>query len=426
MSKHDGPLFWGGEYAKEIFLTQARRVVQLKSKLLSHTQSNKPDFDPPLFEFKLCSGVALKSRAQWAKLMVKGSGPVQRALTRNRFLSLFTFLSPWHRVYLSLDEDGLSIYESKSSTTALVFVSCKDITSLNVEQGLPTHRIRDSKASAFAEDLFNVVLTTKHGDALYVRLHDCSSRVAWHFALDNIFHVLKSTSLNSKPSSLSIARMQVNGLTVEAFATRIRTLFSRQLTVTDADQSDAAHNGVSNIPTNAAADPDSAAVDATVPSSVDAPMSANADINGTDTETDTAIVKPRSFIERLSTSVRVSFAAAASSASNSSSSSSSSSASSASSSAASRPSILRTSGSSLTTRAGSGVSPGASSASATGSRGTMMMLGGVIGSVEGLFSKLREDSQLNKLSTLKELSREEEEDEDNSSGSSEDDAVSNF
>jgi hypothetical protein len=224
LSKHDGPLFWGGEFTKEIFLTQNRRVVQLKSKLIASTVSNKPDIDPPTFEFKICAGTALKSRAQWTKLMVKGNGPVQRSMTRNRLLALFTFLSPWHRAYLSLDDDGLYIFESKSSTAALAFVPTKEMLSLHIEQGVPTRSLGDSRASAFAEDLYNVVIDTKGGDTIYLRLNECSSRVAWHSALETLLNVTKA-SIATNQSSLSLA---LAGRTVEAFANRIYQLMGME------------------------------------------------------------------------------------------------------------------------------------------------------------------------------------------------------
>ena len=99
--------------------------------------------------------------------MVKGNGPIKRAVEKNDIFSMYSFLTRWHKLYLSLDEDGLFIFESKSSTTVLSVIVPRDIESIRTEQGTSTRSIGSAKA--FAEDQLNVVITTKLKEEVFIR-----------------------------------------------------------------------------------------------------------------------------------------------------------------------------------------------------------------------------------------------------------------
>ena len=95
-------------------------------------------------------------------MAVKGNGPAKRAAHRNIFTAFF--FTSWRKLYLSMDDDGLSIFERKSHSTPLVFISVRDMETVHVEQAAGNV----SKGSR-AEDSCVVVLATKLRDEIYIR-----------------------------------------------------------------------------------------------------------------------------------------------------------------------------------------------------------------------------------------------------------------
>jgi hypothetical protein len=66
MAKEGTVMFWGGQFARSLHISQARRQGQVNARLLSndhkHTQQLQENPNLPLFEFSVTSGAALKSR----------------------------------------------------------------------------------------------------------------------------------------------------------------------------------------------------------------------------------------------------------------------------------------------------------------------------------------------------------------------------
>ena len=102
-------------------------------------------------------------------MMVKGArsiNSIHHSLPHQSLFSSFNFLSPWHKVYLCLDEDGISIYDSKSSPAPLVLIPLKDVEHISIELGTST---RNARSGTFTEDLFNIRLKLRNRDELYLR-----------------------------------------------------------------------------------------------------------------------------------------------------------------------------------------------------------------------------------------------------------------
>jgi hypothetical protein len=80
------------------------------------------------------------------------------------------FFEKWTRYFLSLDADGLHLFETKSSTAAVFCVPTKEFKGVHVELGHPIRR-EDSllAAKSVFEDLHNTILTTHSGDEIYMR-----------------------------------------------------------------------------------------------------------------------------------------------------------------------------------------------------------------------------------------------------------------
>lgn len=101
-------------------------------------------------------------------MAVRGSGPLKRVLKGRDFLSSFLF-DKWHRLYFSLDQDGLYLFENKFSTTPLHLVPIKDLKEVSVDVGAPIKQSSADAAKNVAEDIHNVKVVTFTGDELYMR-----------------------------------------------------------------------------------------------------------------------------------------------------------------------------------------------------------------------------------------------------------------
>ena len=99
------------------------------------------------------------------------------------FLSSFLF-DKWHRLYFSLDEFGLFLFDNKFNTTPLHFIPVKDIKEVSVDVGAPIKQSSADAAKNIAEDIHNVKLITFTGDDLYMRLVCC---VVFGFMNSNIY-----------------------------------------------------------------------------------------------------------------------------------------------------------------------------------------------------------------------------------------------
>lgn len=100
--------------------------------------------------------------------MSNGIGPFQRFIQRKSLLS--SFFETWGKYYLSMDEDGIHLFESKQSTEAMFTFPSRDLRSVKVELGNPTHqKAPGSGGNTMAEDHSNVIVTTKYLDEIFLR-----------------------------------------------------------------------------------------------------------------------------------------------------------------------------------------------------------------------------------------------------------------
>lgn len=98
-------------------------------------------------------------------LKFTGFGPAKRTMQTVTFLATTTF--QWQRMYLSMDERFLDLYEARSDVIPLVSIPVRDLTRAHLETGTSTRGLGGS--SVAVEDLFNIVLRTKQLDELKIR-----------------------------------------------------------------------------------------------------------------------------------------------------------------------------------------------------------------------------------------------------------------
>lgn len=110
----------------------------------------------------------LLCRCSWGRVAVRGSGPLKRILKSRDFLSSFLF-DKWHRLYFSLDEIGLHLFDNKFNTSPLHLIPLKDMKEVSVDVGAPIRQSSADAAKNIAEDINNVKLTTFSGDDIYMR-----------------------------------------------------------------------------------------------------------------------------------------------------------------------------------------------------------------------------------------------------------------
>lgn len=156
-------MFWGGSFTRQLYIQQARRVG-VNSRTMDKKGNTHDNPNLPYFDFKITAGSALKSRAQWAKIAVKGNGPAKRAAHKN-ILSAF-FFTHWRKLFLSMDQDGLSLFERRSNNVPLVFISVADMDHVRIEQHATGGQ---GGRSDRGEDVCVVIITTKLNDQVYIR-----------------------------------------------------------------------------------------------------------------------------------------------------------------------------------------------------------------------------------------------------------------
>jgi hypothetical protein len=103
-------------------------------------------------------------RSQWAKVAVKGNGPAKRAAHKNIFSALF--FTSWKRLFVSMDADGLSMFERRSNHTPLVYINVSDLESVRIEQMASGSTAKQDRG----EDSCVVIISTKLNDKIFIRL----------------------------------------------------------------------------------------------------------------------------------------------------------------------------------------------------------------------------------------------------------------
>ncbi len=145
---------------------------------------------------------------------MRGSGPLKRIMKSRDFFSSFLF-DKWHRLYFSLDETGLNLFDNKFNTTPVHFIPVKDLKEVSVDVGAPIRQSSADAAKNVAEDIHNIKVVTFTGDDLYMRWEincassyinnnqlsllfyrfpDTMTRINWQEALSNAIHQQKYAS----------------------------------------------------------------------------------------------------------------------------------------------------------------------------------------------------------------------------------------
>ncbi len=179
-------MYWGGDYQREVEVTHQKRAVQFNSNILAQSNDRSTKYlQNPVLAFRLVAGAPLRSRfvvmvvvlysskylifrCQWGRLIVRGSGPLKRALQSQDIISHLTIFDNWRRFYLSLDEFGLFFFENKFSCKSFAFIPVCDFKSVAVDN-VVLLRSQGASSKNIVEDITSVVLTTKHGDEVFIR-----------------------------------------------------------------------------------------------------------------------------------------------------------------------------------------------------------------------------------------------------------------
>lgn len=104
-------------------------------------------------------------RSQWAQVAIKGHGPAKRAAHARDLLG--SFFSQWEKLYVSLDEDRLALYQSKSDLAPFVSIQVNDLVSAKTEQGKAISKDAEKNLKgAFNE---NLIVRTKYNDEILFR-----------------------------------------------------------------------------------------------------------------------------------------------------------------------------------------------------------------------------------------------------------------
>jgi hypothetical protein len=199
VGKEGNMMFWKGDYKHTVIPLQQRRGVQFQNNLVMRGVSAKSKEDTknyPVLRFSLNAGTPSCSKAGWCRVSMRGSGPARRAAGGGIFSSLF---ERWHKLFMSLDGEHLSFYESKNEANDRFFrILLTDIKAVRIEQGLPTvQSFRNTRA--IVEDTHNVIVSTRQSDAIYIRLSDSRAREQWSNLL---FSLVKG--LNAPKSSFAV------------------------------------------------------------------------------------------------------------------------------------------------------------------------------------------------------------------------------
>jgi len=77
----------------------------------------------------------------------------------------------WYRFYFSIDENGLSLYDSKFSYVAIYVIPLKDFKEISVDIGAPIRESPSDAARNIVEDIHNIKLVTFSKDEIYMRYY---------------------------------------------------------------------------------------------------------------------------------------------------------------------------------------------------------------------------------------------------------------
>lgn len=187
MSKEGELMYWGGEYQKDLVVVHQRRAVQFNAHIISTSTDRAftTTAGNPSLAFRIVAGAPLRSRCQWGRLIVRGSGALRRKIQNKDFLSNFSFFDSWTRFYLSLDDFGLHLFENKFMTKPVYIIPIIDLKSVTVDLLAPVRQNPSNNAKSIVEDINNVILTTLSGDEIFIRFPDAGSRVAWQEVFSN-------------------------------------------------------------------------------------------------------------------------------------------------------------------------------------------------------------------------------------------------
>lgn len=212
LSREGEMMYWGGQYEKEVSLIQQRRAIQFNSQLISPIQKIQPrgvstlgnhnvqvatgssGVENPLLNFRIIAGVPLRSRCQWCRMVIRGNGPLKRAINNRDLIGSFALFDRWYRFFLSLDEYGLFLFDSKHSIEPFHCIPCADLKFVTVDIGTPIKESNKETSKSIVEDIHNVIVSTHQGDELYIRFQDAGSRVAWHEVLSNTIAYIEETT----------------------------------------------------------------------------------------------------------------------------------------------------------------------------------------------------------------------------------------
>lgn len=176
MNKYGNLMFWGGSYCDNITLNilDGNNITK-QSKNMKKNQKNN-DICNTTLEYRVESGPPLRSKCSWVRLKFKGNGPAKNSIRSKGFFS--SFLEKWIKFYISVDSEALDIYEKKYETSPFISIPITDFKTIRLEFGNST---RFGTSGKFvAEDTWNVILTTKRDDEIYMRFADGGLRVNWY------------------------------------------------------------------------------------------------------------------------------------------------------------------------------------------------------------------------------------------------------
>lgn len=165
LSQQGELLYWGGDYQQPISVASQKRAVQLNSVMLKRTDQERTSVDSPKLDFRIISGAPLRSRCQWGRIVARGKGPLKRALHGRTILSSLSIFNRWHRLFFSLDEFGLFLFENKFYHEPLFIIPISDFISVNMDINSPL----SYSTKNVVEDITNIVVKTHSGDELYMR-----------------------------------------------------------------------------------------------------------------------------------------------------------------------------------------------------------------------------------------------------------------
>ena len=107
-------------------------------------------------------------RCEWGELTSQGVGPFHKFNQRRAFAA--SFLENWEKFFISLDEDGLHLYDSKQSSQSIFSFPMKDLKGVKVAPGNPTTRTSIGLGgNTTIEDHYNVIVYTKLQDEIFLR-----------------------------------------------------------------------------------------------------------------------------------------------------------------------------------------------------------------------------------------------------------------